>query len=156
MVSRSSACVTASVTTAVTERMSLCSCVALTSAGRRMSGVSPCALTLESHTTASAGQDTDSSGSSTVKTLTSAWSRPDHLHVGFLKMRRRGIIHTSFPTHPAYHKTTGTEVDRSARLHAPMNRTVLYSSHRSMTTAKQAQNKVLSDHDDSVLLTPKK
>ena len=37
-------------------RMSLCSCVALTSAGRRMSGVcvSPCASTLESHTATSA------------------------------------------------------------------------------------------------------
>ncbi|XP_045110661.1 uncharacterized protein LOC123504308 [Portunus trituberculatus] len=112
MVSRSSACVTASMTTAVTERMSLCSYVALTSAGRRMSGVSPCALTLESHTTASAGQDTDSSGSSTVKTLTSAWSRPDPLHegpsiftlqmfVGFLKMHRHIIIHTSFPNPPS-------------------------------------------------------
>ncbi|MPC74884.1 hypothetical protein E2C01_069263 [Portunus trituberculatus] len=60
------------------------------------------------------------------------------------------------PNQPVFHKTTGTEEDGSEQLHAPLNGTALYSSHRSMTTAKQAQNKVISDNDDSVLLTPKK
>ncbi|MPC31949.1 hypothetical protein E2C01_025249 [Portunus trituberculatus] len=48
---------------------------------------------------------------------------------GFLKMLRRVIIHKNFPDQ-VYHKTTGTEEDGSERLHAPLNRTALYSSHR--------------------------
>ncbi|MPC50532.1 hypothetical protein E2C01_044361 [Portunus trituberculatus] len=39
---------------------------------------------------------------------------------------------------------------------APLNRMALYSSHRSMTRYSEAQNKVLIDHDNSVLIIPKK
>ncbi|MPD05837.1 hypothetical protein E2C01_101606 [Portunus trituberculatus] len=81
------------------------------------------------------------------------------MFVGFLKMRRRVINLSSTqasPTQLVYHKTTGTKQDGSEWLHALLNGTALRSSHSCMTTLKQAQNKVLSDHDDSVLLTPKK
>ena len=56
------------------------------------------------------------------------------------------------PTQPVYHKTTGTEEDGVERLHAPLNRTALYSSHGSMTIAEQAQNKVLIDRDVSIMV----
>ncbi|MPC92182.1 hypothetical protein E2C01_087256 [Portunus trituberculatus] len=69
--------------TAVTKRMSLCSCVALTSAGRRMPGVCEplCINTRVILLPVPAMQGTDLSGSSSVKTLTSALSHPDPLPV---------------------------------------------------------------------------
>ncbi|XP_063845968.1 very low-density lipoprotein receptor-like isoform X2 [Scylla paramamosain] len=73
------------------------------------------------------------------------------MFVGFLKMRRRVIIHTRFPN-PVYRKTTGIEEDGSGYTIEQDGIIFLPQEY----DYSDAQNKVLIDHDDSVLLTPKK
>ncbi|MPC42530.1 hypothetical protein E2C01_036153 [Portunus trituberculatus] len=55
--------------------------------------------------------------------------------VGFLKMRRRVIIHASFPNPasvPEDKQTLRRTGGGSERLHAPFNRMALYSPHRGL------------------------
>lgn len=73
------------------------------------------------------------------------------MFVGYVKMRRRVIIHTRFPN-PVYHKTTGVEEDGSG--YTIEQDGIMFIPQEYDYT--DAQNKVLIDHDDSVLLTPKK
>ncbi|XP_045116249.1 LOW QUALITY PROTEIN: low-density lipoprotein receptor-like [Portunus trituberculatus] len=73
------------------------------------------------------------------------------MFVGFVKMRRRVIIHTRFPN-PVYHKTTGIEEDGSG--YTIEQDGIIFVPQE--YDYSEAQNKVLIDHDDSVLLTPKK
>ncbi|KAG0718004.1 Low-density lipoprotein receptor [Chionoecetes opilio] len=73
------------------------------------------------------------------------------MFVGYLKMRRGVIIHTRFPN-PVYHKTTGLKEDDSGYSIEQDGIMFVEQDYDYSDT----QNKVLIDHDDSVLLTPKK
>ncbi|MPC37431.1 hypothetical protein E2C01_030909 [Portunus trituberculatus] len=67
------------------------------------------------------------------------------MFVGFLKMHQRVIIHTSV-TNPVYHKTTGTEEDRSGCTIEQDGIMFLPQEY----DYSEAQNKVLIDHDDTL------
>lgn len=66
------------------------------------------------------------------------------MFVGYVKMRRRVIIHTRFPN-PVYHKTTGVEEDGSG--YTIEQDGIMFIPQEYDYT--DAQNKVLIDHDVS-------
>lgn len=74
------------------------------------------------------------------------------MFVGYVKMRRRVIIHTRFPN-PVYRKTTGLEEDGGGYTIEQDGIMFVQQDY----DYSDAQNKVLLDSDDdAVLLTPKK